>query len=420
MTSYEGLRAARIRRRRHRADAGTAPGDFSQTFAQNGQLLRSSTRSRRAPNPAGGFIRDPFAGQHHPGGPDGSGRASVMKYFPLPNQAGDPFTGADNYSRRARRARTSTNFDGRLDHHISDRQKLFVRYSYRRRERSRRSSSRRISPSPRGASTSRTAPQRAWSTYNRTMSNTTVLTARLGFARTLYIFDNQGLGFKPSSLGLPASIDTAVDRPMFPRFGVAATLTLGGNDHRYNAFMSYTQRRSLTNMRGAHTLKAGFDGRMIRVNVWEARSAGTFYFSAARRRGPIPTAASAPRALRSHPSCSAPAAQRLLIQSWKNVASQQLLLGRLFPGRLARQRAADAEPRAPLRHRLAADGTLRPDELLRSGRAVAARATVPGFPNLKGGLVFVGVDGHRRYQYNWDTNNIAPRLGLSFQVTRRP
>ena len=29
--------------------------------------------------------------------------------------------------------------------------------------------------------------------YNRTMSNTTVLSARFGFARTLFIFDNQGL-----------------------------------------------------------------------------------------------------------------------------------------------------------------------------------------------------------------------------------
>ena len=30
--------------------------------------------------------------------------------------------------------------------------------------------------------------------------------------------------------------------------------------------------------------------------------------------------------------------------------------------------------------------------------------------------MFVGVDGNSRYQYNWDTNNIAPRLGLSYQV----
>ncbi len=39
--------------------------------------------------------------------------------------------------------------------------------------------------------------------YTNTLSPTTILSARLGFARTLYVYDNQGLGFLPSSLGLP-------------------------------------------------------------------------------------------------------------------------------------------------------------------------------------------------------------------------
>jgi hypothetical protein len=44
---------------------------------------------------------------------------------------------------------------------------------------------------------------------------------------------------------------------------------------------------------------------------------------------------------------------------------------------------------------------------------------VPQFPNLTGGVVFVGVDGRNRYQYNWDTNNIAPRLGASYQLNSK-
>ena len=42
-------------------------------------------------------------------------------------------------------------------------------------------------------------------------------------AHHLFIFDNQSLGFTPSSLGLPTSIDANVDRLMFPRFGVSGT-----------------------------------------------------------------------------------------------------------------------------------------------------------------------------------------------------
>jgi hypothetical protein len=37
--------------------------------------------------------------------------------------------------------------------------------------------------------------------YTHTLSPSMVLTGRIGFARTLFVFSNQGLGFKPSSLG---------------------------------------------------------------------------------------------------------------------------------------------------------------------------------------------------------------------------
>lgn len=44
---------------------------------------------------------------------------------------------------------------------------------------------------------------------------------------------------------------------------------------------------------------------------------------------------------------------------------------------------------------------------------------VPQFPDLRGGLVYVGVDGRSRHQYIWDRNNWAPRFGLAYQVRRR-
>src|SRR5207249_9863133 len=113
-----------------------------------------------------------------------------------------------------------------------------------------------------------------------------------GFESTLYIYHSEGLGLRPTSLGRPTSIEANVDRLMFPRFGVSGMVTLGGNAHRYNAFNSYTTAASLTHVRGNHSLKAGFEGRMLRVNVWEARSAGTFNFRTAETQGPNPTTAS--------------------------------------------------------------------------------------------------------------------------------
>ena len=96
----------------------------------------------------------------------------------------------------------------------------------------------------------------------------------LGFARTLFIFDNQGLGFKPSSLGLPTSIDDAVDREMFPRFGASGMVSLGGNDHRYNAFMSYTAAASLTRYR-RHAPTMAYAASKIALSRWVRRQAVT-------------------------------------------------------------------------------------------------------------------------------------------------
>src|SRR5262249_14700330 len=149
------------------------------------------------------------------------------------------------------------NVDGRVDHLLSDNQRIFVRYSYRKTF----SAPATLFPSDIAIAEGRVNEQNlahnAVIDYNRTMSNSTVLSARIGFARTLFIFDNQGLGFRPSSLGLPSTIDANVDRLMFPRFGVSGMVGLGGNDHRYNAFMSYTTAASLTQVRGSHGLKAG-------------------------------------------------------------------------------------------------------------------------------------------------------------------
>ncbi len=244
------------------------------------------------------------------------------------------------------------------------------------------------------------------------------MSARLGFARTLFIFDNQGLGFRPSSVGLPASIDANVDRVMFPRFGVSGMVTLGGNDHRYNAFMSYTAAASLTHVRGDHSLKTGFEGRMLRVNVWEARSAGTFNCRAAETQGPNPTIASGTAGF-GFASFLLGTGQPndVLIQNWKNVASNSLYWAGYaqddwrLDSRLTLNLGVRYDLDVPRTERYNRMNYFDPD----ARSPLADR--IPVFSNLKGGVVFVGVDGRSRRQYHWDTNNIAPRLGLSYQLS---
>ncbi|MGH8635531.1 MAG: carboxypeptidase regulatory-like domain-containing protein, partial [Burkholderiales bacterium] len=324
MASYEGLRE-----NRHSQTTTTVPteaqrrGDFSQTFAQNGQQIRIFDPFTTRANPAGaGFVRDQFPGNVIPADRLDPVALQVLRYYPMPNQAGNPVTGTQNYFATGAASLDVNNLDGRVDHQLSGNQKMFVRYSYRTTE----SAPAIFFPEDLAIAEGRVNEQNrahnAVIDYNRTISNTTVFSGRVGFARTLFIFDNQGLGFRPSSLGLPAAIDDNVDRLMFPRFGVSGMVTLGGNDHRYNAFMSYTAAASLTKVRGSHMLKAGFEGRMLRVNVWEARSAGTFNFRANETQGPSPTTASstAGYGLASF-LLGTGQPNDVLIQNWKNVAA---------------------------------------------------------------------------------------------------
>ena len=419
MTSYEGLRE-----QRQSQTTTTVPtlaqrqGDFSQTFAQNGQLIRIFDPFTTRANPAGGFIRDQFAGNVIPADRMDPVARNVLRYFPLPNQAGNSVTGTQNYFATGSAELNVDNIDGRIDHQFSNDQRMFGRYSYRKTF----SAPAVLFPEEIAVAEGRVNEQNLAHNfvldYNRTVSNSTVFSARLGFARTLFIFDNQGLGFRPSSLGLPTSIDENVDRLMFPRFGVGGMVSLGGNDHRYNAFMSYTAAAGLTKIKGAHSLKAGFEGRMLRVNVWEARSAGTFNFRANETQGPNPTAASATAGLgMASFLLGFGQPNDVLIQNWKNVASNSFYW------------AGYAQDDWRLNSRLTLNLGLRYDiDVPRTERYdrmnyfdPVARSPladrVSGFPDLRGGVVFVGVDGNSRYQYHWDTNNIAPRLGVSYQVT---
>src|ERR1043165_3663737 len=104
----------------------------------------------------------------------------------------------------------------------------------------------------------------------------------------------------------------------------AGYVGLGGNDHRRSGFNTGTLLVSVSQIRGAHSLKAGFEGRLIRTNVWEARDSASFSFSQSFTQGPTAT--------RAIPAAGPPIAALLrgagssgnLSQAWKNVAAQSL------------------------------------------------------------------------------------------------
>ena len=156
---------------------------------------------------------------------------------------------------------------------------------------------------------------------------------------------------------------------------------------------------------------------MLRVNVWEARSAGTFNFRANETQGPNPNTASSTAGY-GFASLLLGFGQPndVLIQNWKNVASNSFYWA--FYAQDDWRVNSRLTLNLGLRYDIDVPRTERFDRMnyFDPDAPSPLAQQVPGFPDLQGGVVFVGVDGNSRYQYNWDTNNIAPRLGASYQL----
>jgi hypothetical protein len=420
MGSFEGLRA-----RSFATSVRTVPtleqrnGDFSKTFNQAGALIRIfNPFTTRASGTS--FVRDQFPDNKIPASMIDPVALNILKYFPLPNQPGAANTNANNYAASGSSQTNLDNYDFRVDHRFSETQTFFARYSHRYTQAVPLKAFSEELTIAEGRIIEENRARNFVAEYTHTLSPTTVLTGRIGFARTLFVFSNQGLGFKPSQLGLPASIDAVVDRQMFPAVGVSGMTSLGGNDHRFNAFMSYPFIGTLTRTSGNHNWKYGGEVRLIRVNVWEARNAGQFNFSAGMTQGPNPNTASSSAGLGfASFLLGTGSTGNVLIQGWKNVAAQSFYYAGYAQDdwRVTRKLTLNLGVRydydAPRTERYNRMNFFDPN-------AVSPLAgKVAGFPNLKGGVRFVGVDGNPRHQYFKDTNNLAPRLGLAYQVNEK-
>ena len=417
LVSFEGLREQSFA-----SSTLTVPtelerqGDFSRTFAANGQLVRIFNPFTTRANPAGGFIRDQFADNKIPQALWDPVALNILKFYPLPNQPGDAVTGRNNFVSSGTANLNTNNTDVRVDRNFGANGRGFARYSHRYVETAPLQAFPDELTIAEGRVIEENRVHNFVAEYNQTLSPTTLLTARIGFARTLFVFNNQGLGFRPSSLGLPSSIDAAVDRMMFPAIGASNYVSLGGNDHRYNAFMSYPVLASLTKTTSRHTLKTGLDARMIRVNVWEARAAGTFNFSAGFTQGPNPNTASSTAGNSIASLLLGTGTQNnVLIQNWKNVASQNFYFGPYIQddwrvtARLTLNLGVRYDYDTPRTERYNRINYFDP-----TGRSPLA-SLVPQFPDLRGGLVFVGEGGVGRWQFEPDRNNVSPRIGGAFR-----
>ena len=105
-------------------------GDYSQTFAANGQQIRIFDPFSTVPS-GSGYVRTPFPGNVIPSSLIDPVGAKTLKYYPNPTSVGNPTTHASNYYQTGATALDVNQFDIREDHNFSETRRFFARYSKR-------------------------------------------------------------------------------------------------------------------------------------------------------------------------------------------------------------------------------------------------------------------------------------------------
>ena len=409
---------------------GTVPtelqhqGNFSETFNSSGQLYTVYDPLTIQPNPAFNptkavsltnlqYKRTPFAGNIVPRSRHTPIAVNVLKDIPLPNQAGDPVTQANNwFAADAPVKEDYYNAIARIDHTLNDQWKLYGRWNRNRRS----------AIAPEGKLEWHTpAAGVVWSGRTNDgavidvagiLSPRTVLTARIGFSR--YDEPAKAPYFDQTTLGISRSLISQIplaDRyPSFTWENYLATNNITGRLSWPSD--TYTAQGGITRTAGAHSLKFGAEYRLLRWGMIPMNAPGNYAFTRSWTS--------------SNPQVNDPAGGNSIASfliGYMNSSSVTLSTTPIFSWAypvLYFQDDWQVNRRLSLNLGLRWDYESPPVERFnRQNRGfdfdVASPYTIPGL-ELRGGLLFAGVDGQPRTAYNPDHNNMQPRVGLAYRV----
>ena len=385
-------------------------GDFSRTLTNQNQLIQVFDPSTTVADPAraGQFTRSQFAGNRIPAGRFDPIALKALELFPQPNRN----ELVNNLVLTNTRLNDTGKLFLRLDHVLGARQRLFFTYGQQNNQ--------QFTPGVNVAfpgegvngeqgrieSHSKTAVLSDTITFRPDL----IAELRASITRRPIITNPRSAGYDAAQLGFPRPLaDRALTR-LFPRFEASDVAALGPDRASY--FNDTEQNEQfqghVTWLRGAHSLKAGFDYSFQVFNVFRPeRPNGYYQFSRIFTQGPNPVTSSA--------TAGHGAATLLLglptggsFSYDPSLATSQKFYGWYLQDdwRIARNLTLNLgiryEYQTPWNDRFDQLGYFDPD-----------------FPDpltkQKGLLRFTGRDGNPRYQNNPDKNNLAPRAGLAWR-----
>jgi hypothetical protein len=224
------------------------------------------------------FIRDPLSGNIV----TGTGVTNVIPATLIDSLASkiasgnywpNPTTSAlvNNYTATAGAPEHSNEYSVRVDHNFNDDNRLYARWSQKFQTKTN-------TPDFFGGSDEGgpglVNPNNRYSFnlgYNHVFDPTFVMSAIFGINRHVEGGQTQGFGFQSSTLGLPSFVDSIA--PAFPQFtetGYAGLGASGGNNNYITPQTLWTQSVDFTKTRGNHAFAFGF------MNVWLRTDGGHY------------------------------------------------------------------------------------------------------------------------------------------------
>jgi len=387
-------------------------GDFSQTLNRLGGAFTiydpattvvTGSTAQRSPFPGNRIPQSRF---------DPTGFA-VMNLLPLPNVPGPAQIGGLNWVEAGYYQVKQGNFLTRIDHVISDRQRIFGRF---------------------GRSDRWTEPGQlhfpGYAGSNMAFSHSTftnvglddtiafspqlVGTLRLGIVRSAADSRTGAAGYDPNELSLP---DVIIRNQFFrgwPTFAIGESFPAIGSKQSFSASDMYSGAAAFTKLTGAHTTKFGIDYRLQRSNSLSPGdpSFGSFTFNSTfTRSDPFTNTAS---------DTSGTGMASLLLglpaSGSFGYNSARSLQNHYFAGYIQNDWKVSRRLtiNLGLRWELETPYTERYNRISYAFDSnVALPVQVPGY-DLRGGILFAGVDGNPR-RAPLDLNNFGPRFGFAFQ-----
>lgn len=420
--NYEGYRERRYASRTINSPTEQQrAGDFSGTLAANGQLIviHDPLTTRADPARPGAHLRDPFPSNRIPAQRISPIATAVLKYYPMPNLPGLPFTRAQNLFLVASAPVEKDNMGLRLDYNLTAARRLAGRFSrdvldwgFPNYFNNIADTDGRLIKIPR-----RTAVLE----YTDTLTPTLLLNARMGVNREQEHTRAPGAGFDVTSIGFSSSYARQIQYGQlgvgFPAFTITDFSSFGRPDSTGNPSATGTAAASVTKVHGRHNIKLGFEQRLYRRSDWgTSNSSGNFAFGRSFTQGPNPLAASATAGnglatfllgtptsgsagVTSDTTVSMNHSALFLQEDWKATGKLALNIGLRW------------EYEGPVKERRNIFPNFDP--------VIASPLAVPGLSGLRGGLVFPGTGELPNGLTARSLNDFGPRFGFAYQADRK-